>query len=88
MLLNKTFSVTRASTVEDFPTLGSDMYRNDGTFIQVYTRVVPDTDFEPGYTGFEKPDSDIRPDIRRLPDTGYPVFPIGFLIFFSHAFMK
>ena len=57
------------------------------------TRVVPDTDFDPGYRipgypGFENPDSDIRPDIRRLPDTGYPVFPIGFLMFFSHAFMK
>ena len=59
-------------------------------------RVVPDTDFEPGYRipgypGFENPDSNIRPDIRRLPDTGYPagypvgypVFSIGFLIFFT-----
>ena len=53
----------------------------------IIIRVVPDTDFEPGYRipvylGFEKPGSDIWSDIRRLPDTGYPVFPIGFLIFF------
>ena len=59
--------------------------------VNIITRVVPDTDFEPGYRipgypGFENPDSDIRLDIRRLPDTGYPVgypvFSIGFLIFF------
>ena len=57
----------------------------------VHIRVVPDINFEagyriPGYPGFENPDSDIRPDIWRLPDTGYLagylVFSIGFLIFF------
>ena len=63
-----------------------------GIIIFIFFRVVPDTDFEPGYRipgypGFENPDSDIRPDIRRLPDTGWPagysVFPIGFFIFFN-----
>ena len=44
-----------------------------GQLGRIFIRVVPDTDFEPGYPGFENPDSD---------PAGYPVFSIGFLIFF------
>jgi len=41
-------------------------YKRDETNVEHTTRVVPDTDLEPGYPSFEKPDTDIRrlPDIR------------------------